>query len=224
MKLVIQIPCLDEEDTLPATLADLPRIVTGFQQVQWLVIDDGSADGTAAVAAAHGADHVLRLPRHMGLAQAFRAGLDAALALGADVVVNTDADHQYRGADLDRLVAPVLRGQADLVVGERNPSALRHPRLQRWGSLVVRAASGIAVRDATSGFRAYSRAAATALEVTSSFTYTVETLIRAGRSGLAVAGVPVGTNPQTRPSRLYGSPWAYVGRTGPSILRLWLRA
>jgi glycosyltransferase involved in cell wall biosynthesis len=224
MKLVIQIPCLDEEDTLPATLADLPRAVVGFERVEWLVIDDGSADRTAAVAAAHGADQVLRLPTHVGLARAFRAGLDEALARGADVIVNTDADHQYRGADLARLVAPVRDGWADLVVGERDGDALRHPRLQRLGSRVVRAASGVAVRDATSGFRAYSRAAAAALEVTSTFTYTVETLIRAGRGGLAVAGVPVGTNPQTRPSRLYGSPWAYVGRTGPSIVRLWLRA
>jgi glycosyltransferase involved in cell wall biosynthesis len=222
MKLVIQIPCLNEEATLPGTLADLPRRVAGCDPVEWLVVDDGSTDATVAVAAAHGADHVLALDAHRGLAGAFRAGLEEALALGADVIVNTDADHQYRGADVERLVAPVVAGDADVVIGERDPRALHYPRLQRLGSRVVRTASGTTVRDSTSGFRAYSRAAAATLEVTSSFTYTVETLIRAGRGGLAVRSVPVDTNPHTRPSRLFGSPWTYVGRTGPSILRLWL--
>ena len=224
MKLVVQIPAWNEEATLPRTLADLPREVPGFDSVVWLVVDDGSADRTAAVAREHRADAVLTLPAHRGLAAAFRAGRDAALALGADVIVNTDADHQYRGADVARVAAPVLAGAADVVVGERDPAGLRHPRLQRAGSALVRRVSGTDVRDATSGLRAFSREAARALEVTSSFTYTVETLIRAGRSGMAVAGVPVGTNPATRPSRLFGSPWVYVGRTGPSILRLWLTA
>jgi glycosyltransferase involved in cell wall biosynthesis len=222
MKLVVQIPAWNEEATLPRTLADVPRQVVGFDAVKVLVIDDGSTDATARVARAHGADRVVRLSSHRGLAAAFRAGLDAALAAGADVIVNTDADHQYRGSDLARLVAPVVAGEADLVVGERNRADLRHPRLQRAGSALVRRVSGTRVRDATSGFRALGAAAARRLEVTSTFTYTVETLIRAGRGGMAVTGVPVGVNPATRPSRLFASPWTYVGRTGPSILRLWL--
>jgi glycosyltransferase involved in cell wall biosynthesis len=224
MKLVVQIPAWNEEATLPRTLADLPRRVPGFEAVDWLVIDDGSTDATAEVAAAHGADRVLRLPAHQGLAAAFRAGLEGSLALGADVVVNTDADHQYRGDDIGRVAAPVLAGRAELVIGERDPGGLSHPRFQRAGSALVRRVSGTDVRDATSGLRAFSRDAARALEVTSSFTYTVETLIRAGRAGMAVCGVPVATNPATRPSRLFASPWVYVGRTGPSILRLWLTA
>jgi glycosyltransferase involved in cell wall biosynthesis len=224
MKLVVQIPAWNEEATLARTLADLPRGVPGCDAVEWLVVDDGSWDATAAVARRHGADRVVRLPVHLGLAAAFRAGLESALDMGADVVVNTDADHQYRGAGVTRVAAPVVAGEADLVIGERNPATLRHPRLQRAGSALVRRASGTAVRDATSGLRALSREAAARLEVTSTFTYTLETLIRAGRGGMAVAGVPVATNPATRPSRLFGSPWVYVGRTGPSILRLWLTA
>ena len=224
MKLLVQIPAWNEEATLPRTLADLPRAVPGFERVEWLVVDDGSVDRTAAVARAAGADHVVRLERHRGLAAAFRAGLDAALARGADVVVNTDADHQYRGADVPRLTAPVLGGTADMVVGERDPAGVRHPRLQRAGSALVRRASGTPVRDAASGFRALSADAARALEVTSSFTYTAETLIRAGRAGMRVAGVPVGVNPPLRPSRLCASPWGYVGRAAPAILLVWLRA
>ena len=221
MKLVVQIPAWHEEATLPRTLADLPRRVPGFACVEWLVVDDGSVDATADVAAAGGAG-VVRLGAHRGLAAAFRAGLEASLARGADVIVNTDADHQYRGADVARLTAPVLAGRADMAVGERD--AVRHRRLQRAGSALVRRASATGVRDATSGFRALSAEAARALEVTSSFTYTVETLIRAGRAGMVVTGVPVAVNPPLRPSRLFGSPWAYVGRTGPAILRLWLTA
>jgi len=222
MKLVIQIPAWNEEATLPRTLADLPRRVPGFARVEWLVVDDGSTDATARVAAASGADAVVGLGAHRGLAAAFRAGLEASLARGADVIVNTDADHQYRGADVARLAAPVAAGAADMAVGER--TALRHARLQRAGSALVRRASGTAIRDATSGFRALSADAARALRVTSSYTYTVETLIRSGRAGMRVAGVPVAVNPPLRPSRLFASPWGYVGRTGPSILYLWLRA
>jgi glycosyltransferase involved in cell wall biosynthesis len=224
MKLVIQIPAWNEEATLAGTLADLPRAVAGFDCVEWLVVDDGSTDATVAVARAGGADHVLELGEHRGLADAFAAGLGASLGRGAAVIVNTDADHQYRGRDVGRLTAPILAGEADVVVGERQPGALGHARLQRLGSALVRAASGTRIRDATSGFRAISAGAARSLEVTSSFTYTAETLIRAGRAGLRVSGVPIATNPATRPSRLYRSPWTYVGRAGPSIVRLWLRA
>jgi glycosyltransferase involved in cell wall biosynthesis len=224
MKLIVQIPAWNEEATLPRTLADLPRRVPGFDCVEWLVIDDGSRDGTVRAARAAGADHVLELGRHQGLAAAFRAGLEASLALGADVIVNTDADHQYRGDEVALLTGPVAVGEAGMVVGERDPSALRHRALRRLGGEVVRRVSRTAVRDATSGFRALHADAARALEVTSTFTYTVETLIRAGRAGIPVLGVPVGVNPPLRPSRLFASPWAYVGRTGPSIVRLWLRA
>ncbi len=224
MHIVIQIPAWNEEASLPAVLADLPREIPGATRVSWLVVDDGSTDDTASIARAHGADAVVRLPVHRGLAAAFRTGLERALALGADVVVNTDADHQYRGCDVARVAAPVLAGEADLVVGERDPRALRHRRLRRAGGAVVRRASGTEVRDACSGLRALSHPAARRLEVTSTFTYTIETLIRAGRAGMTVAAVPVATNPPLRPSRLFGSPWEYVGRTGPSIVRLWLTA
>jgi glycosyltransferase involved in cell wall biosynthesis len=198
-------------------------VVPGFTSVEVLVVDDGSTDGTAAVARARRA-RVVRLPAHRGLAAAFRAGLDAALATGADVIVNTDADHQYRGSDVARVAAAVATGEADVVVGERAPAGLAHPRLRRAGSSLVRHASRTDVRDATSGLRGFSRAAAEAVVVTSSFTYTLETLIRAGRAGVRVSGLPVGTNPVTRPSRLFGSPWEYVGRCAPSVVRSWLAA
>lgn len=222
MHTVIQIPAWNEEQTLALVLADLPRQIPGATRVSWLVVDDGSSDETARIARAHGADEVVRLPVHRGLADAFRAGLQASLAMGADVVVNTDADHQYRGRDVARVAAPVLGGAADLVVGERDFRALRHRWVRGAGGAVVRRVSATEVRDACSGLRAFGRAAAARLEVTSSFTYTIETLIRAGRAGMRVEGVPVATNPALRPSRLFGSSWEYVGRTGPSILRLWL--
>lgn len=226
MKLIIQIPCLDEAQTLPVTLADLPREVEGFDAVEWLIVDDGSRDGTAAVARAHGADHIVRLTGHRGLAVAFQAGIDAALRLGADVIVNTDGDHQYRGADIPRLVAPILAGEADMVVGDRGVAVNEHMdpttrRLQRLGTWVVRRASRTDVADATSGFRAYSREAAIRLQVVSSFTYTLETIIQAGRSAMSVASVPVGTNPDLRPSRLFPSVPAYVRRNALSIFRVY---
>lgn len=215
MKLVIQIPCLDEAGTLPLTLADLPREVAGFSAVAWLVVDDGSRDSTRDVARAHGADHVVGLPAP-GLAAAYSAGLRAALALGADVVLNTDGDHQYRGADIGALVAPVLRGEADLAVGHREQRPAE--ALQRLGSWVVGRRAGLPVPDATCGFRALSRRAALALGDCGGFTFTSPTLVRAGRGGLRVAWVPVRTNAPTRPSRLASSPWAYVRRATPQIL------
>jgi glycosyltransferase involved in cell wall biosynthesis len=227
MKLVIQIPCLNEEETLPATLADLPREVEGFDRVEWLLIDDGSTDRTAEVAREYGVDHLVRFTSNKGLAVAFQAGIDAALKVGADVIVNTDADNQYRGEDIERLVAPVVAHQADLVVGDRNVrdhdefSGVKK-LLQRWGSWVVRQASETDVPDATSGFRAYNREAALRLNVVSRFTYTLETLIQAGKSDLAVAHVPIRTNPTTRASRLFRSIPQYLARSVGTILRIYV--
>src|SRR4051812_48595883 len=181
MKLIIQIPCFNEEQTLPATLADLPREIAGFETVEWLIIDDGSTDRTIEVAKAHGVDHVVRLTNNKGLAYAFQAGLDAALKLGADVIVNTDGDNQYSGHDIPKLVGPVLNGGADMVVGDREVMNIEHfsplkKALQRLGSWVVRRASETSVPDTTSGFRAYNREAAMQLMVVSKFTYTLETI------------------------------------------------
>jgi glycosyltransferase involved in cell wall biosynthesis len=226
MKLIIQIPCFDEEDTLPGTLADLPREIPGVETVEWLVIDDGSTDRTVEVARAGGVDHVVRLTNNKGLAAAFQAGLDACLKLGADIIVNTDADNQYNGADIPRLVEPILKGNADMVIGDRKTDQIEHfspvkKRLQRWGSAVVRRASGTGVPDTTSGFRAYNREAALQMQVVSKFTYTLESIIQAGKMLVAVDNVPIRTNPKTRESRLFPSTWAYVWRNTVSIFRVY---
>jgi glycosyltransferase involved in cell wall biosynthesis len=226
VKLVIQIPCLDEEEHLPATLGDLPREIPGIETVEWLVIDDGSSDDTIGVARRHGVDHIVRLTNNKGLAAAFQAGLDACLKLGADVIVNTDADNQYFGADIPKLVEPILRGEADMVIGDRDTDKVAHfspikKRLQRMGSAVVRGASGTQVADTTSGFRAYNREAALQMQVVSKFTYTLETIIQAGKMLVAVDHVPIRTNPKTRDSRLFPSTFAYVRRNAVSILRIW---
>jgi glycosyltransferase involved in cell wall biosynthesis len=226
VKLIIQIPCLDEERTLPLTLAELPRELDGFDSVEWLVVDDGSSDRTAEVAHECGVDHVVRLTSHKGLAVAFQAGLDAALKLGADVIVNTDGDAQYVGDDVAALVAPILAGEADLVVGDRGlgPGDHRPPikrALQRIGSRVVRGASGARVEDPSSGFRAYNREAALGVQVVTTFTYTLESVIQAGRQSVSTANVPVRTNPETRPSRLFPSVWTYVRRNAFSIFRVY---
>src|SRR5579864_2196371 len=207
VKLIIQIPCFNEEGQLPLTLSHIPRRVPGFDVVEWLIIDDGSTDRTVEVAREHGVDHVVRLPNHKGLAAAFQAGLDASLKLGADVIVNTDADNQYRAADIALLVRPILAGEADMVIGSRDIETIAHfsaakKRLQWLGSAVVRRASDTAVPDATSGFRAYNREAALQMQIVSRFTYTLETIIQAGKMLVAVAYVPVSTNPPTRSSRL----------------------
>jgi len=226
MKLIIQIPCLDEEDQLPATLGDLPRAVDGFDQVEWLVIDDGSTDRTVEVAIAHGVHHVVKLTNNKGLASAFQAGLDASLKLGADVVVNTDADNQYAASDIARLVAPIVSGQADMVIGDRQVMSIEgfsfaKKRLQRMGSWVVRQASDTDIPDATSGFRAYNREAALGLTVVSKFTYTLESIIQAGKSLTAISSVPIGTNPKTRESRLFTSMWSYIRRNVVAIFRIY---
>ena len=228
MKLMVQIPCLNEEATLPATIAEIPRQVEGVDEVELLVIDDGSTDRTVEVAREHGVEHIVRLTNNKGLAAAFQAGLDASLKLGADVVVNTDADNQYRGADIPRLLAPILAGEADMVVGDRRVSEIEHfssqkKRLQRLGSWVVRRLSGTEISDTTSGFRAYNREAALGLLVVDNFTYTLESLIQAGKMLVAVDGVEIGVNPQTRESRLFASTGTYVRRNALSILRIYAR-
>ena len=201
MKLIIQIPCLNEEETLPVTLRDLPREVDGFDVVEWLVIDDGSTDRTSRSPASCGVDHIVRLTNNKGLANGFQAGLDAALKLGADVIVNTDADNQYDGRDIPKLVAPIVAGDADMVVGDRQVMTIEHfspakKALQRLGSWVVRQASQTDVPDTTSGFRAYNREAALALQVVSKFTYTLETIIQAGKMTVAIDHVPVADEPE----------------------------
>lgn len=226
MKLIIQIPCFNEAEQLPATLAELPREVDGFDTVEWLVVDDGSTDETIAVAKAQGVHHVVRLTNNKGLATAFQAGLDASLKLGADVVVNTDADNQYYGPDIAKLVAPIVQGRADMVVGDREVTTIEHfsplkKSLQRLGSWVVRQASSTSVPDTTSGFRAYNREAAIQMLVVSKFTYTLETIIQAGKLLVATEHVPVRTNPVTRESRLFPSMWAYVRRNAISIFRIY---
>jgi glycosyltransferase involved in cell wall biosynthesis len=224
MKLIIQIPCLNEEATLPRTLAELPREVDGFDEVEWLIVDDGSEDRTIEVARDHGVDHVVRLTNNRGLATAFQAGLDACLKLDADVIVNTDADNQYRADHIPRLVEPILAGEADMVVGSRDIDAIEHfsgakKLLQRLGSWVVRRASGTDVPDTTSGFRAYNREAAIQLQVVSTYTYTLESLIQAGKMLVAVTDVPIGTNPKLRDSRLFPSTRSYVRRNALAIFR-----
>jgi glycosyltransferase involved in cell wall biosynthesis len=226
MKLIIQIPCWNEERQLPMTLGHLPREVPGFDTVEWLIVDDGSTDRTVEVAREHGVDHIVRLTNNKGLAAGFQAGLDACLKLGADVIVNTDADNQYDGRDIPKLVAPILAGEADMVVGDRQVQTIEHfspakKTLQRLGSWVVRQASATDIPDTTSGFRAYNREAALALQVVSKFTYTLETIIQAGKMTVAIDHVPIRTNPKTRESRLFPSMWTYIRRNGISIFRIY---
>jgi len=227
VKLIIQIPCLNEEKTLPVTLADLPKSIPGVDEIEVLVIDDGSTDRTSEVARQHGVHHIVRFTHRKGLAEAFMAGLDACVKLGADIIVNTDADNQYRGEDTARLVQPILEGRADIVVGDRGVAALAHfsplkRLLQRWGSWVVERAAGISIPDATSGFRAFTREAALRLTVLSDYTYTLETLIQAGARQMAVVYVPVRTNPQTRRSRLISSIPSFLVQSVVTILRFYI--
>jgi len=226
MKLVIQIPCYNEENTLPQTVRDLPRSLPGVDKIEYLVIDDGSTDRTVQVAQQVGVHHIVRLKRNCGLAHAFRVGIESALSVGADVIVNTDGDNQYCGADVERLVRPILEGQADIVVGDRGVGTLEHfsplkRSLQRLGSWVVEQAAGIPIPDATSGFRAFSREAALRLTVLSDYTYTLETLIQAGVRKMKLVYVPVRTNPQTRPSRLIRNIPSFVLRSIITILRFY---
>ena len=225
-KLIIQIPCLNEADTLPATIADLPRRVAGIDAVEFLVVDDGSRDNTADVARACGVDHVVRLRRNKGLAAAFTAGIDAALKQGADYIINTDADNQYAGSEIPRLLEPLLKGEADIVIGDRNIAELQHMswrkrQLQRLGSWVVRQVSNTSVPDTTSGFRAYTREAALRMTIVSEFSYTLESIIQAGKKRMAIAHVPIRTNPRTRESRLFDSIFSYIKRSAATIVRIY---
>ena len=227
MKLIIQVPCLNEAGTLAIALGALPRKVEGFDKVEWLVIDDGSTDETAALARELGVDHVIRHPANRGLATAFMTGLDACLRLDADVIVNTDADNQYEAADIPQLTAPILSGQADMVIGARPITETDHfswikKKLQQLGSWAVRAASKTSVADAPSGFRAISRETAMRLNVFNAYTYTLETIIQAGLSNLRVLSVPVRTNADLRPSRLVKSIPAYVRRSLVTIFRVFV--
>ena len=225
-KLIIQIPCLNEASTLPETIRDLPRQIPGIDMIELIVVDDGSTDGTAEVAKASGVAHVVRFRSNRGLAAAFMAGLDAALKLGADIIVNTDADNQYAGRDVAALVQPILRGEADIVIGDRNVRTLQHiPRTKRWlqavGSWVVRRVSNTRVPDTTSGFRAYSREAALRQTIVSDFSYTLESIIQAGKKRLTITHVPVATKKNTRKSRLFGSVFTYIKRSAATIVRIY---
>lgn len=224
MKLIIQIPCYNEEETLPSVLADLPKSIAGIDTIEVQVIDDGSSDRTVEVARAHGVHHIISNMSNKGLARTFQKGINNALAEGADIIVNTDGDHQYPGRYIAALVQPILDRRADVVIGDRNPG--RNPdftptkrALQRLGSGVVRRMAGVDIRDAVSGFRAYSRDAALKINVMTSFSYTTETLIHAGQHGLTIVSVPIQTNTVTRPSRLFGSISSFLRKQLVSILR-----
>jgi glycosyltransferase involved in cell wall biosynthesis len=224
MKLIIQIPCLNKAETLAIAL---PRAVAGFSTVEWLIIDDGSTDNTAEIARQNGVHHVVRHPVNRGLAEAFMTGINASLKLGADVVVNTDADNQYNGADIPKLTAPILAGNAEIVIGARPISETEHfswikKKLQHMGSWAVRVASRTEVADAPSGFRAISREAAMRLNVFNAYTYTLETIIQAGQSNMRVISVPIRTNADLRPSRLVKSISSYVKRSLVTILRVFV--
>ena len=226
MKLIIQIPCFNEEETLSVTIADLPREIDGVDLIEYLVIDDGSSDRTREVARECGVHHVTGFPGNRGLARAFQHGLNTCLALGADIIVNTDADNQYSGHDIPKLVAPIVKGEADVVIGDRETHTISHfsafkKFLQKHGSMLVGKASGVDVPDATSGFRAISRDAALSINVISDFSYTLETLVQAGRKRLKVLSVPIRTNAKLRESRLFKSMFSFVRRSGSTMIRVY---
>ena len=224
MKLIIQIPCFNEQETLPCTVDDLPKKIEGIDVIEYLIINDGSTDQTVAVAHKLGLHHIVSFPNNRGLARGFMAGIDACLKLGADIIVNTDGDNQYRGDYIEKLIQPILSGEADVVVGDRQVEQIHHfsfikKKLQKLGSGVVRMASGCDVVDTTSGFRAYSRDAAMRLNVVSDYSYTLETLIDAGRKRMAIKCVPVRVNEPTRKSRLFKSLLSYINKSASTIIR-----
>ena len=224
MKLIIQIPCFNEEETLPITFADLPKQIDGIDEIEYLIIDDGSKDRTVKVAKEIGINHIVNQKQNFGLAKGFMSGIDACLRLGADIIVNTDGDNQYSGFDIPKLIQPILEKRADFVVGDRETDKIAHfssikKKLQKLGSSVVRRAAGSTVADTTSGFRAYSRDAAMKLNVISDYSYTLETVILAGRQKIAVENVPIGTNDKLRESRLFKSMGSYIKKSGATIVR-----
>lgn len=226
MKVIIQIPCFNEEKTLPETLADLPTSIDGVDDVEILIIDDGSEDQTAQVARDHGVHYIVSHTGNRGLASAFRSGIDACLQLGADVIVNTDADNQYAGSDIPRLVQPILEGRADIVIGDRQTDSVPHfsfvkKKLQKIGSWVVRYFSHVDVPDAVSGFRALSRGAARQINILSSFSYTIEMLLQAGKKRMTVRSVPITVNAMTRRSRLYSKAYEFIQRSAAILLRIY---
>lgn len=224
MKLIIQIPCYNEEETLELAYNDLPRHIDGIDTIEYLIINDGSKDKTVQRAKELGFHHIVSFKQNKGLAKGFMAGIDACLHLGADIIVNTDADNQYCGADIEKIVRPILDEKADIVIGERPIDETEHfswkkKKFQHLGSWVVRVASGTDIPDAPSGFRAYSRDAAMRLNVVNEYTYTLETIIQAGNNKTAMTSVPIRTNPETRPSRLFSSMWRYMKRSSTVITR-----
>ena len=227
MKLIIQIPCFNDAETLEVTLNDLPKHIDGIDEIEYLIIDDGSHDNTAEVAKKWGVHYVVRFRRNKGLAKGFMAGLDACLKNGADIIVNTDADNQYCGADIETLVRPILDKKAHIVIGERPIDDTEHftplkKKLQHFGSWVVRKASKTTIPDAPSGFRAYSREAAMRINVINDYTYTLETIVQSGREKMAVMSVPIRTNPELRESRLFHSMWGYIKKSMLTIVRTYL--
>ncbi|MGI6153286.1 MAG: glycosyltransferase family 2 protein [Christensenellaceae bacterium] len=227
MKLIIQIPCYNEEETLPFVIRDLPTEIEGIDIIETLIIDDGSKDKTVEVARSLGVNHIVKFPNNRGLARGFMAGIDACLRLGADIIVNTDGDNQYYGGDIPKLVRPILEQTAEMVVGDRDTDSIKHfsslkKRLQKTGSGVVRRASGSNVQDTTSGFRAYSRDAAMKLNVLSEYTYTLETIIDAGSKKTGIENVKIHTNDKLRESRLFKSMWGYIKRSAATILRTYV--
>jgi glycosyltransferase involved in cell wall biosynthesis len=226
-KLIIQIPCYNEEKSLPITLADLPRELDGISEVKWLIIDDGSSDQTIQVAKEHGVDYVVCHLKNIGLARAFTSGLEACVDLGADIIVNTDADNQYCAADIPKLIEPILLGKADIVVGSRPIDTISHfspikKALQNLGSWFVRQVSQTEIRDTTSGFRAYTRKAAMEMHVFNQYTYTLETIIQAGQKGMAMMDIPIRTNKQLRPSRLIKNIPNYIQKSAMTIVRIFM--
>ena len=226
MKLIIQIPCYNEEQTLPETVKDIPRKIEGVDQVEILIIDDGSTDKTVEIAKEIGVDHIVRNICNKGLARSFLAGLDACLRLGADIIVNTDGDNQYKGEDIPKLIEPILKEEADIVIGDRQTDKVAHfgfakKKLQKIGSWVIRGLSETDVPDAVSGFRAFRREAAMQMNIVSPFSYTIETIIQAGKKHLAVTSVPIGTNPKTRESRLFKSIPRFIERSLTTMIRMY---
>jgi len=225
-KLIVQIPCYNEEKTLPQTVSDIPRQIDGVDEVKILVIDDGSTDRTVEVAERIGVDYIIKNTRNKGLARTFHEGLIGCLSLGADIIVNTDGDNQYKGQDIPTLIAPILKGEAEIVIGDRETDNIDHfsplkKRMQRIGSIVVRMLSDTEVRDPVSGFRAFSREAAMKMNILSPFSYTIETVIQAGKKYIAISSVPIGTNPMTRESRLFQSLPKFIERSMSTMIRMY---